>query len=1012
MADDIPDRLLKPLRDALEPSEGRVRLITLGTSPSPDPRRIQEEKLPPLSADSLRELLRCWYPAMAAELVSTVLNLADGNPGLARLAADALDRKLATTATLSQLDAIKRRREAIATHNKPLGRSDWSWPKAIDDAHYRSLKRQGFVGRGWLKEELQAWAGQEQGEQALVIVADFGVGKSAFLAEVIDTATAGRPVVAHHFCRADTSETLKPGRFVRSVAGQLALALPAYRDLLEEDDAKELRDRLDQAEMSFDQAVQAFEQAVLAPLRRIEPPPQPLLLLVDALDEAQDPSGLAAANGTTATIVSLLARRAMYLPSWLKVVATSRRRWDVLNPLKQAFWPKEIDAEQDDNLDDLRQYTEQRCQGTRLQERLSAARLTAKEVAEFLCSAKQSSGKFLYIVLVLRALESGEMPLASRAALEALPPGLDGFYKDTFQRRFPSPELYTAIEPVLGLLCVQQEPMGYSQLSAILEVSEDQIGLWLAPIEDLLRIQSVSTEEPPASPHDQWRVSFDHVSLEQWLTERSTGRLPGPRAGRFGVQRDVAADRIRNWALAEVEAHRAHTSPYLVRHLASHLPEPKRQAVHAELLGRFAWLEARLRLVGINALLADLTVVQQASSPQGSSGADFARLERALRHAAHVVGASDGRDGMQGHQHLASQLLARLREDAAGPITQNLRHQATEWIHNAGGLAPRSASLVGSGALLRTLPLRSGVLAVVPLPDGRVACGCSDGTIQLRDPVSGTCSAVFDGHQGGLVIALAVLPDGRLASGSSDTTIRLWELAPSAAGGGSVVFKGHQGSVMALVVLLDGRLASCSDDFTIRLWDLARSEAGGSSVVFEGHPGSVFGEWVMALAVLRDGRLASGSSDSTIRLWDLAHSETGGSSVVFKGHRGSVNALAVLPDGRLASGSTDSTIRLWDLANSETGGGSIDFKSHQRGVNALAVLPDGCLASGSDDSTIRLWDLEHSVADGGPVVFEGHRGSVNALAVLPDGRLASGSTDSTIRLWDLANSETGGGSID
>lgn len=197
----------------------------------------------------------------------------------------------------------------------------WSWPKAIDDPHYRSEKRQGFVGRDWLRKELQVWARQEQGEQALVIVADYGVGKTAFLAEVIDTAAAGRPVVAHHFCRADIPETLQPGAFVRSLASQLAQALPAYRALIEADDAKELRDKLDQAteqssnsaEKAFDKAVLAFDQAVLAPLRRIDPPAEPLLLLVDALDEAQEPLALSGANVVPSTIVSLLARHATYL---------------------------------------------------------------------------------------------------------------------------------------------------------------------------------------------------------------------------------------------------------------------------------------------------------------------------------------------------------------------------------------------------------------------------------------------------------------------------------------------------------------------------------------------------------------------------------------------------------------------------------------------------------------------------------------------------------------------------
>ena len=122
--------------------------------------------------------------------------------------------------------------------------------------------------------------------------------------------------------RSDISDTLEAGRFVRSLASQLAEALPAYRALLEADDAKELRDKLDQAEQK---PLPAFDQAVLAPLRRIEAPATQLLLVIDALDEALDhrPSG---GDGTRTTIVELLGNEDRKLPPWLRLLATSRRQ--------------------------------------------------------------------------------------------------------------------------------------------------------------------------------------------------------------------------------------------------------------------------------------------------------------------------------------------------------------------------------------------------------------------------------------------------------------------------------------------------------------------------------------------------------------------------------------------------------------------------------------------------------------------------------------------------------------
>ena len=964
VADDTPAELLKPLRDALERSEGRIRLITLGSSHSPDPRRISELAVEPLPTDSLSQLLGCWYPAMTAEFVRTVVNLAAGNPRLARLAADALNQTPDhTTATLSEQPAIRDLRAAIANHQKPIGRSDWSWPKAWDFTTYRSEKRQGFVGREWLFEEVRAWATNPESEQALLIGADYGVGKSAFLAELLDTGAAGLPVVAHHFCRADISDTLEAGRFVRSLAGQLADALPAYRALLEADDAKELRETLDQANQK---PLPAFDQAVLAPLRRIEAPATQLLLVIDALDEALDYRP-GSGDGTRTTIVELLAKEARNLPPWLRVLATSRRRDEVLKPLRQGFFSiEEINAEEAENLADIHAYVQARCQQEPLAAILCRAGLSASETAAVL--QDKSGGKFLYAVRVLNDLASGALTLENRQSLDTLPPGMDGFYEAAFERRFPEEASYAAVQPILALLCEQREPLGFQTLTAILGLSVRNVSAALQPLKDLLRLIHLATVE--GADRSDVFCSFDHLSLKQWLGEEIHYQA---RAGRFWVDREVAAEQLRTWALAEVAANRAHTSPYLVRHLASHLRDDERAQVIAGQLRQFPWLQARLRLAGLNALLSDF---DPPTDRQASLPPELQCLGRALRQAAHVL---SHQEGWNGEEHLASQLLARLADD--GPL-EGLRKQMEEWLQMASAARPRDTSLLAPEALLRTLPVGSSVTALVALPDGRLACGCSDGTIRLWDPASGTCSAVFQGHQR-RVCALAVLGDGRLASGSDDRTIRLWD---PASGSCSAIFQGHQHEVRALAVLGDGRLASGSCDHTIRLWDPA---SGYCSAVFQGHQG-----WVMALAVLGDGRLASGSNDKTIRLWDPA---SGSCSAVFQGHQDWVRALVVLGDGRLASGSNDKTIRLWDPAS---GSCSAVFQGHQGWVRALVVLGDGRLASGSSDNTVRLWDPASGSCS---AVFEGHQDYVNALVVLGDGRLASGSSDNTIRLWDPAS---------
>ena len=1012
VADDTPAELLKPLRDALERSEGRISLITLGSSHSPDPRRIRELAVEPLSTDSLRELLGCWYPAMTAELVSNVVNLAAGNPRLARLAADALNQNPAhTTATLSEQPAIRDLRAAIANHQKPKGRSDWTWPQPWDFTTYRSEKRQGFVGREWLFEEVRAWATNPDSEQALLIGADYGVGKSAFLAELLDTGAAGLPVVAHHFCRADISDTLEAGRFVRSLASQLADALPGYRALLEADDAKELRETLDQANQK---PLPAFDQAVLAPLRRIEAPATQLLLVIDALDEALDYRPEAGGSSRN-TIVDLLAKEARNLPPWLRVLATSRRRPEVVESLRQGFFSiEEINAEEARNLADIHDYVVARCEQEPLAAILSRAGLSASETAEVLQA--KSGGKFVYAVRVLNDLASGALTLESRQSLDALPPGMDGFYEAAFERRFPEEAGYPAVQPVLALLCEQREPLGLQTLAAILGMSVRSVSAALQPLNDLLRLVPVPAVENSGRP--DVLCSFDHLSLEQWLSEEN--QFFQPRAGRFGVDREGAAAQLHTWALAEVAANRAHTSPYLVRHLASHLSDDERVEVIAGQLRQFPWLQARVHLAGLNALLGDF---DPPSDGQASLPPELQRLGRALRQAAHVL---SHQEDWNGEEQLASQLLARLADDGA---LEGLREQAEKWIQKAGGWSPSVVSLLSQEALMRTLQVNSEVTALVNLSDDRLALGCSDGNIRFWDLESYTCTSIFpdDGTYYGRVNALSVLNDGRLAFENGGGSIWLWD--PSS-GSCRAVFRGHENHVNALAILGDGRLASGSDDKTIRLWD---PNSGACTNVFEGHE-----KGVTALAVLSDGRLASGSNDGTIRIWDPS---SGACTDVFKGHDRGVNALAVLGDGRLAfcfgAFFSDSNIRLWDPAssscvapfqgpvgwvrslvvlhdgslvsaggdgsiriwNSASGSCIVSFDVHPNLVNALTVTRDGRIVSASTDNTIQLWDTDTRINN---ATLKAHKDSVNAFAMLKDGRLASGSDDTTIRLWDPA----------
>ncbi|MDM0054009.1 DUF4062 domain-containing protein [Variovorax sp. J22R115] len=818
----------------------------------------------------------------------------------------------------------------------------YRWPAVWDFAPYMAHKRGVFEGRDWLFREINAWL-TEPRPRALLIHADFGVGKSAILSELVHR-NPGGAIAAWHFCQHDTQETLHPGAFVRSLAAQFAASIPGYRDLIEADTA--LQERLDRA---LTDPGSAFEGSILAPLSRLTEPDTPRLLVIDALDEALE-LDTTTVPGSCTTLVKLLADKAGRFPSWLRVLATSRPNPQVLAPLS-AFAAKRIDAESAGNQEDLRCYILGRCAREPLAGVLRDDGHAVGPLADLL--VERSLGKFLYAVRAMSDVENGRIGVGE---LVALPPGMDSFYLDAFERRFTrSGRDYEGARRVLGVLALAREPVPPALLAEILQIPESEIKSVHKALPDFLR-QRLG------------KLSFDHFSMAEWLTREDDQGFS--RAGDYAVDTLASREAWRKWALRQVDEGVAHRSRYLLRHLPSHLgsDEERHRICGGLMFESFEWLQARLDLAGVEALLSDAELLK------GVSGQPL--LLAVLRNSAHVL--------RQFPDHLATQLLGRLG-DGLGPerALASLTASAGRWLAHAEHQARAGALLIPVNRSLRLSTAHQATLvgggqALAVLPDGRIASGAKDCTIRLWDPACPDTPLTFEGHSEP-VTALAALPNGRIASAAGDGTVRLWDPGHSEA---LLVFEGNPCQVTALAVLPDGRIACGAETNSVRLWDPAHPDM---PIVFEGHWGEA------ALAVLPDGRIASSARDGTVRLWDPAHPEA---SIVFGGNSRGVTALAVFPDGRIASGDCDGTVRLWDPTHPEA---SIVFEGISRGVTALVVLPDGRIASGDYDAAVRLWDPAHPEA---PIVLEGHSLWVSALAVLPDGRIASCAGDETVRLWD------------
>jgi hypothetical protein len=156
------------------------------------------------------------------------------------------------------------------------------WPTSWDFTAYIAERRAGFVGRNWLFAEVEQWLVAPD-VRARLITADYGVGKTAFLAEFVarDRArTGGTRVAAHHFCQRTSAGTLDPMVFVRSLAAQLRESIPRYAHAMEA--LPGLVDQLAGRTTATYDLFDLFDACIANPLHRVSPPDSPHVIVIDA----------------------------------------------------------------------------------------------------------------------------------------------------------------------------------------------------------------------------------------------------------------------------------------------------------------------------------------------------------------------------------------------------------------------------------------------------------------------------------------------------------------------------------------------------------------------------------------------------------------------------------------------------------------------------------------------------------------------------------------------------------
>ena len=353
----------------------------------------------------------------------------------------------------------------------------------------------GFVGRQWVFDAYRAWLDNPD-SRVFWIKAGPGVGKSAIAANL--AARERSAIVANWFCDAKSAELRDPHHALRSLAFQLALRWEDYRVRLLRQlqiSANATEEMLQEARKQLGtlNTQDLFSLLLTEPLNGLIWREHKLVIVVDALDEATDESG----HNRIAELIGLELDR---LPNWLAFVVTSRPEESVITRL-QGFKPFEIDAQGQQNLDDLHTWYESNLSKLPVMAALSSTRQDALEKLLL----DRSEGMILFLKMVQEGLLEGSLTIDGLDKLQAGLPGLYSRYYASFAQRFGS-RYETDIKPLVRLLVAAAGPLPEDLACAVLLWNREQ---YLAVRNQL---GSYVVDSPAG-------LALFHKTLHEWLTD-------------------------------------------------------------------------------------------------------------------------------------------------------------------------------------------------------------------------------------------------------------------------------------------------------------------------------------------------------------------------------------------------------------------------------------------------------------------------------------------------------------
>ncbi|QRV97713.1 Vegetative incompatibility protein HET-E-1 [Ceratobasidium sp. AG-Ba] len=843
--------------------------------------------------------------------------------------------------------------------------------------------------------QLHEWSRGIASEKIFWVNGMAGTGKTTIAYSLCEWLETNHKLAASFFCSRQLPECRDVNRIVPTIAYQLArFSRPFYHET-----AEILAANADVHNQTLDKQL---DQLLVGPLGRIKHTlPTDLVIVVDALDECTDDTGVAKFLSTL-----LLGARELSM----KIFVTSRPNPSILELMRKQQHEgvrvemKLHELDRATVQDDIKMYLHVQLNGH--------LTLTDTQLDSLV---KRSGALFIYAATVVRYIGMNDFVCGQELLEEILgsqasgnqssesSKEIDGLYSSILKPILSGSNVHRVVRErittILHTVICTREPLSLSVMAGLLGLDgPNAVHKALQPLLSVLQISSSDStittlhESFPNYLLDKSRSNEFHCdegTHNDYLAELCFKQIKAvdPPFNICGLESSYVFDKDAPDINARIQRCISDELFYACQYWASHF----RVARHSGRLcgSLFDFLSKRLLLwlevMNLKGLGPDtvgmLHNIQRLSEDAIHGGCGHTELSRdAWRFAATFVSSP----AALSTPHLYVSTLS------FWPEVSCIGMHYTR---------PRNVSLEGSSAMrvrrpvpVSTFQTKATVWSIKYSPDGsQIVSGEEHGRVIIRNAHSGKMiGQPLQGHTSS-VTSVAYSPDGAfIVSGSHDKTIRMWDAKTGRVVGQPL--QGHTNRVSSVAYSPDGAfIVSGSHDKTIRMWDAKTGRVVGQPL--QGHTSRV-----SSVAYSPDGAfIVSGSHDKTIRMWDAKTGRVVGQPL--QGHTSRVSSVAYSPDGAfIVSGSWDNTIRMWDAKTGRVVGQPL--QGHTSRVSSVAYSPDGAfIVSGSYDNTIRMWDAKTGRVVGQPL--QGHTSRVSSVAYSPDGAfIVSGSDDKTIRMWD------------